>query len=1182
MSFRLKTIIGIALIEGSLLLFLVWSGVDYLMQSNQDELAIRAQTTSESFANLTRDAVLSTDLARLESVARRAMQSSDMVYVRFRDAENVLVEAGDEQALARPFTQDSRLDDASDGVFDVGVNITEGGDVYGRVELGLSVARATGLIKAARQHLFSIAAIEMFLVALFSYVLGTYLTRGLDGLTQAARAIAGGALGARVEVKGRDELAVAGKAFNTMSLRLAESQRTMQRSVHESERLAVKLSESEQRLSTILATAVDGFVIINEGGIIDDINPAGAALFGYEVDELRGRSVSSLMPEHHGIKHDECLNEFQKTGVASIIGVAREVTGMRKDLSTFPLDLAVSEIQTGGECMYVGLVRDITGKKRIEHEARKNAAIKAALVEANLDALVTIGMDDCIVEFSPVAEQMFGYRREEVLGKSMPELLIPPDMRQQHKQGMHHYSVTGNGPVLGQRIEVEAMRSNGELFPVELAIQPIGIDGEVLFTAFIRDISSRKEAETELRDARHRAEAASEAKTRFLAHMSHEIRSPLNAVLGSVGLLLDDELSKEQRLYAQTAQTSGKTLLSLINNILDFSKIEAGQLQLEQLPFSLADLLSDTADLVAFRAHDKPVQTAVAVEPGIGDELVGDPGRMRQILTNLMDNAFKFTEQGAVVLLVNEIARNEGSVTLRFMVQDTGIGIPEDAQAELFEEFHQVDSSDSTRYGGTGLGLSICQQLCTAMGGSIGLDSEPGRGSRFWVDVPFSRDAGTGGNDTPDVCSASQQRVMTQQVLIVGLHPLVRQAMQLHCKTGVRCADMVDSVADALARMTVETDAVLVNGTLPSIDLARLSRQARELGVRHLILINPRVTADAVDRVCDGQYDDLLVMPLLVCRMVELLRAGPQGVTGVPEADQPVAATPAFQNERPDTGHTAQPCGHILLAEDSPANQLVAKAMLSKAGYQVDIVENGQQAVDAFTRGDHDLILMDLRMPEMNGLEATAAIRACENGKSIPIIAMTANARKEDVDRCRVAGMDGFVAKPVDKQKLFETLQQYLPCPQSAAVTCNEPSQAVDVAHGVELDDSGALLDDAAICQLAEDTSAELVPNMVSLFIEEIVSRAGRVSEGLNSLPLESLEDEAHTLKSCAGTFGAIRLQGLARAMEAACRQGNRNSAENLGSQIPEILAQTLQAYRDRFGFLTEPSELKPAIRLQR
>ena len=1181
MSFRLKTIIGIALIEGSLLLFLVWSGVNYLMQSNQDELAIRARTTSESFANLTRDAVLSTDLARLESVARRAMYSSDMVYVRFMDAENVLMEAGDKQALARPFMQDSRLHDASDGVFDVGVDITEGGEVYGRVELGLSVARATGLIKAARQHLFSIAVIEMFLVALFSYVLGTYLTRGLDGLAQAARAITDGALGARVEVKGRDELAVAGRAFNTMSMRLAESQRTMQRSVRQSEDLAVKLAESEQRLSTILATAVDGFVIIDERGNIDDINPAGAALFGYEADELRGRNVSSLMPEPHRGKHDEYLSEYRKTGVAGIIGVGREVTGMRKDLSTFPLDLAVSEMQIGGERMFVGLVRDITEKKRIEHEARKNAAIKAAVVEANLDALVTIGLDDCIIEFSPVAEQMFGYRREEVLGKSMPELLIPPAMRQQHKQGMHHYSMTGNGPVLGQRIEVEAMRSNGELFPVELAIQPIGIDGEVLFTAFIRDISSRKEAEAELHDARHRAEAASESKSRFLAHMSHEIRSPLNAVLGSVGLLLDDELSKEQRLYAQTAQTSGKALLSLINDILDFSKIEAGQLQLEQLPFSLPDLLSDTADLVAFRARDKPVQTAIAVEPHISSELVGDPSRMRQILINLMDNAFKFTEQGAVVLTVNEIAGNEASVTLRFTVQDTGIGIPEEAQAELFEEFHQVDSSDSTRYGGTGLGLSICQQLCRAMGGSIGLDSEPGRGSRFWIDIPFPRDTAPGKNDTPEVRSTIQRRVMSPQVLIVGLHPLVRQAMQLHCKTDVRWADMADSAATALARMTAETDAILVDGTLPPADLARLARQARALGVRHLVLINSRVTADAADWVCAGLYDDLLVMPLLVSRMVELLRTGPRGETGVLEAGEAVASTAAFPEEGPGAARRVQPCGRILLAEDSPANQLVARAMLSKAGYQLDIVENGKQAVDAFTRGGHDLILMDLRMPEMNGLEATAVIRASENGKSIPIIAMTANARKEDVDRCHAAGMDGFVAKPVDKQKLIETLQRYMPGPQPVTVAGNEPSQAVDVAHGVEPDGSVALLDDAAISQLKEDTSAELVPTMVSLFIEEIVSRAGRVSEGLNSLPLESLEDEAHTLKSCAGTFGATRLHGLARAMETACRQGNRKSAENLGSQIPEVLAQTLQAYRDRFDFLTEPSHLKPAIRLQ-
>jgi PAS domain S-box-containing protein len=538
-SFRLKTIVGVALIEGILLLILVLSSVNYLTQSSEEELALRAQLTAESMANLTRDAVLATDLARLESVAKRSLVSPDIVYVRIMDSEGTLTAVGSPQMLARPFMADSRLDAVEDGVFDVGVDMAEGDYAIGRVEIGLSVTRARDLIAAARHHLSGIAVVEMLLVALFSYILGAYLTRGLSNLEQAAHLITEGGLGTQVDVKGSDELAETGKAFNNMSLRLAESQRAMRQSIAESQSLADLLAEKELRLSTILDTAVDGVITIDHHGIIDSINGSGARLFGYHAKELLGRNVACLMPEPHRRGHDGYIQHYLQTGEAKVIGRGRQVTGQRKDGSTFTMDLAISEMRLNDRRLFVGLVRDITEQLQVAAAARKSEAMRAAIVDANLDGLVTVDAKDRIIEFNTVAEKIFGHARDAVLGKNMADLIIPPQMRDMHRNGMQRYFETGEGPVLGKRIEVPALRADGGQFPVELTVLPIEVDGETFFTAAVRDISTRKAEERALVDAKQQAEVASAAKSRFLAHMSHEIRSPLNAVLGSLGLLLD-------------------------------------------------------------------------------------------------------------------------------------------------------------------------------------------------------------------------------------------------------------------------------------------------------------------------------------------------------------------------------------------------------------------------------------------------------------------------------------------------------------------------------------------------------------------------------------------------------------------------------------------------------------------
>jgi PAS domain S-box-containing protein len=801
--------------------------------------------------------------------------------------------------------------------------------------------------------------------------------------------------------------------------------------------------------------------------------------------------------------------------------------------------------------MFVGLVRDMTEQLQVEAAARKSEAMRAAIIDANLDALVTIDAEDRIIEFSPVAEEMFGHRRETVIGQNMAELLIPPQMREMHHSGMQKYLATGEGPVIGNRIEVPALRANGETFPVELTVQPIDVDGEKFFSALLRDISERKAEEQALLDAKRCAEAASEAKSRFLAHMSHEIRSPLNAVLGSLGLLQDHGLSKDQQLYAKTAEASGRILLSLINDILDFSKIEAGQVALENSEFAVRDLVEETMDLVAFKARDKGLYVAAQVDMGVAARVRGDATRLRQILSNLLDNALKFTDSGAVILTVEQRAAGPEGSGLRFAVEDSGIGIPAEAQASLFDEFQQVDSSDSTRHGGSGLGLSICQGLAELMGGTIGLHSEPGSGSRFWVDIPLAPAQQT-------TAPVGQTEIRPPlRALAVGFDTQLAAVLHEMC-AGAGCdLACANDAQQATLMLHTGVQTLLVDSQLAAHDLDAMADQARGLGMQRVLLLAPAATPQIMQRVTNGQYDDLVLSPLVMRRLAESLRASPDADRAPGVDPEPAGAAQA----------AASLAGRILLAEDSVANQLVATAILRRQGYTVDVASHGREAVDMFAAGGHDLILMDLRMPEMDGLEATAAIRALPGGANIPIIAMTANALQQDVDRCLAAGMDDFVPKPVDKARLLETLARHL---TGVWAEAGPPGGDVRQVTGATPDLDDPLIDESVIRQLGEDVSEGAVPSMLEMFLSETIARTENLLKALDDSATDVLEDEAHTLKSCAGTFGAARLQALARDIEAACREGNRQAAENLGKGMGELLQQTLAAYRERFDFLAK------------
>jgi len=894
-SFRLKTIIGIAAIEAVLLAILVGSGLRWLHDSNVEQLAQRGATTARLFATTTKDAVIAMDLASLESFFNDALLVPGVVYARVLDSYGrTLAEGGESAVVARSFVTDSNPAAVDDGVFDTYAEVREGGTLFGRVEVGLSVEAFQALMDQARSGSISIAGLEMLLVGLFSLLLGTYLTRQLGQLQNASQRIAREGPGFHIPVKGRDEIARAVAAFNDMSSRLAQSNAEQRRALEASRELAARIEASE--------------------------------------------------------------------------------------------------------------------------------AQKAAMVRSSLDAIVTIDIDGRVVDFNGSAEQLFGYTPEEARGRALSELIIPEAQRAAHRQGMERFRATGEGALLGRRLELSALHKCGSEIPVEIAVTHFETDHGTFFTAFMRDIGAQKRAQAALEESRARAEQANEAKSRFLANMSHEIRTPLNAILNMNDLLLETELDAEQREFAHTASDAGRNLLSIVNNVLDFSKIEAGRAEQRPELCDPEEITGSVLQLLATRAYAKGLELTLLVDPEAPGAFKADPGWLRQILLNLVGNAIKFTERGGVRVRIRRETDPDATAWLRFEVVDSGIGIPTSKQSELFAEFSQADESHTRRFGGTGLGLAISRSLARLMGGDVEFESDPGAGSRFWLRLPVTEQRAAAVHamllveslGRRAIVSASANPILadelTRQLIALGLNASVAISGALACVESEGCAGVVALLDDA----TADPDRVDVD-----------AEDAR-------IICLARAGSAGAGAISDGRIVSTERLPIVPTSLYRsLLRAAEEpGARNEDAGDSVVAPRIAAE----DGVVTRLP---ILLVEDSAANRLVAVTILSKAGYSVETAENGVLAISAATGKDFGLILMDVAMPEMDGLDATRNIRELPGSRGrVPIVAMTASAFVEDKQRCLSAGMDDYLSKPVVGADLLAAAERWL----TVAATADELS----------------------------------------------------------------------------------------------------------------------------------------------
>jgi len=693
-------------------------------------------------------------------------------------------------------------------------------------------------------------------------------------------------------------------------------------------------------------------------------------------------------------------------------------------------------------------------------------------------------------------------------------------------------------------------KKDGQLYWELASISPIKTDGGTTthFVAVKEDITDRKRAEAELVEARRQAESAAEAKASFLANMSHEIRTPMNAVIGLANLALRTELTHRQRDYLEKIQRSGQHLLGIINDILDFSKIEAGKLQVEKVPFNLEHVLENVAALVGTKASEKDLELLFDVPSDLSRGLVGDPLRLGQIIINYANNAIKFTDEGQIVVRVRE--SDNGS--FRFEVSDTGIGLSPEQQARLFQSFEQADTSTTRKHGGTGLGLAISKHLAELMGGEVGVESAVGEGSTFWFTAILEE------SEQPTLSRPEHPNLKGLRVLVIDDNPQARLiisemliAMDFRVNeapSGEEANDMIVSAAEDDPYALAFIDWRMPRG----MDGIETVRSWSSLGVSNPpvpIMVTAYGRAELVERAHDAGIDITLVKPV---NPSQLFDAAVLAIDGSDvEIRQASLSSPTDGVDVSDIQNA-----RVLLVEDNDLNKQVAVELLSQAGFVVTTVVNGLQAVEAVDAEVFDLVLMDMHMPVMDGLEATKHIRALDRHASLPVLAMTANAMEADKERCLAAGMNDHIAKPIEPRVLFEQLVKWIPAGERKPVLAPKAAsgQTIVVAE-TDLDSlqdaSGLELDKAV--KRAGNNTALLVRLLRSFASDKYAKTVEEIRSLQESGSSTDAQREAHSMKGMAGTIGAEKLQVLAAKVEDEFREKGMADEAGLASLEAEI-----------------------------
>lgn len=934
-----------------------------------------------------------------------------------------------------------------------------------------------------------------------------------------------------------------------------------QREILERHQAETIISRAKREWETTFDAIPDPIILTDSNGKIIRCNHAATLRLKQPYTTIIGQAMDAYFPG---------VVEAFRTPSSSHLPLSMPSQYGWFEITAHPFQL---EDNTQGQ---VFIFRDIEQHRRAEAEIQRQKQYFEGIFQNSPVAIVTLALDGAVVACNPAFERLFGYTQIEVLGGHLDQLITPEAYRhtpqefnRSMQRGEVYHSVS------------RCITKSGQLIDVEIFGVPVIVHGQTLgFLALYHDI-------TELVRARRKAEEADLAKSEFLANMSHEIRTPLNGIIGMLNLALESDLSPEQAEYLRAALESAESLLTLLNDILDLSKIEAGRMELEIEDFNVRTVMEGVASTLAQRAASKNLELVCHIPPDVPTLLRGDANRLRQVLTNLVGNAVKFTEKGEIVMRVKRISETPTHATLTFSVQDTGIGIPPERQAAIFERFTQADMSTTRRYGGTGLGLAISAQLVELMGGKISLISEPNRGSVFSFNLTLPKQDVAYELPPPALTALPPQRLLVVEgnthnrlllsEIIGALGWQITTAR--NPEEGIRLLIQRSQSQEPYDLLFLDTRFLETEGDAL---IARL-RAAQPLRDLPIVLVTPLNRTYTRAQVQSLQCQGVLLKPIRLQALYQTLLTlfSPQPVK-IPSA--PIAPEPSRLSQAKS----------ILLVEDNPINTKVVVNLLTKVGFHVDTAENGAQALDAIRRKTYDLILMDVQMPIMDGFETTLRIRELEgNTCHTPIIAMTAHAFREDIQRCLACGMDDYLAKPLKPTQLYETVSRWLTHVHAEA----EPDKAVLASHLAIPERATTDILHPSPPPSQRDTASptgqhfplghpqyleSILPRfghetaffieMFEAFVEQTAQKVKELRQAAQKNDAAAIRFLAHNLKGVAANFEAANLVTYCTQLEQMARQNHLQGAPAL----IEAIAETLPKLRQYLSELRTTLQVSP------
>ncbi len=961
-------------------------------------------------------------------------------------------------------------------------------------------------------------------------------------------------------------------------------------------RATVSLRESEERLKAILDNTSNVVYMKDTQGRYLLVNRRFEKLFKTTRQEAIGKTDQELFPSSTASAYQH--NDQQVLATGQPLEVEEPV--QHEDGTHTYISNKFALLDEDGHPYAVGgISTDISGQKNAERALRDAEARYYSLVESLPLRTWVKDLEGRFTFANHGTCESYGKTLAELIGKTDYDY-APFELADKYQKDDRRVCTTGK--VL-EDIE-EFLYSDGSKRYVQVLKAPVfDSQGQIVGTQGMSwDVTERIQAEKATQHAKDAAEAANRAKSVFVANMSHEIRTPMNGIIGMSELLLDTPLTHDQREYVMMVNESADSLLSLINDVLDLSKVEAGRLDLEFISFELGEVLGDALKLLALRADKKGLELAWRMQPNVPEVVVGDPARLRQIVINLVGNAIKFTERGEVVLRVQRApeeeaclgsstgtsktvvgpsesggfailtseraaaATNGGQTLLQFSIIDTGIGIPAEKQRQVFEAFEQADTSTTRRYGGTGLGLTISTKIVELLGGRIWLESEPGAGATFHFTARFGLPA-----ETPLDSHEEQpwRDLHDLRVLVVDDNATHRSILtEILESWGIQSsafpeAETALAALQDAARSKQSFELILADAAMPVRDgfwLAEQIKQDSALNAATIMMLTATRRPEDAERCRRMGVHAYLAKPI---KPSELLDAMMAAMGPLVETEEPTAAVAVVESQEPAK------VLEVLLAEDSPVNQRVATAMLEKWGHRITIASNGRQAIAMFIKKAFDLVLMDVQMPEMDGLDATRSIRRHEEttGGHVPIVALTAHAMKGDRQRCLSAGMDAYVTKPIRSKELLGVITQVTTEPTAEHAATHAETLSSDIAterepsstslaesNGTEQDEHNPVDLQQALETL--DGNRQLLVELVAIFQEECPKLRAQIETALAAQDLPTLRRAAHTLKSSLAHLSAEAGRATAEKMELSARQQNLQAASELWPRLQTQLDQ--------------------------